>query len=263
MVNVYKAAPDIDVLTTSIPIAHLGCVPINAFVLHGPEPVLVDTGVGSQREAFMAALRSVIDPAALRWIWLTHPDPDHTGSLAQLLADNPRVRVVTTFLGVGIMGLTTNPLPMDRVYLVNPGEQLALPDRRLTAFKPPVFDNPSTTGLFDDRSRVLFSSDCFGAILPAPPQDAAELSDQELRDGQVLWTSIDAPWLHKVDTGMLARELDAVRRLEPAMILSSHLPVAPGRMTNRLLSAIGDVPAAPPFIGPNQAALEQMMASAS
>lgn len=262
MVTAFKAAPDIDVLSATMPIAHLGSLAINAFVLHGPEPVLVDTGAVCHRDAFMPALRSVIDPSALRWLWLTHTDPDHIGCLHQLLRENPKLRVVTTFLGVGIMGLF-DPLPMDRVNLVNPGEKLVLPDRTLTAFKPPVFDNPSTTGFYDDKSHVLFSSDCFGALLPMPelPHDAALLSDTELRSGQMFLASIDSPWLHKVDAGALARELDSVRRMEPAMICSSHLAPAPGTIIDRLLAGVAGAPTSPPFVGPNQQALEQMLAS--
>ena len=44
MITTYRASPDIDVLTTSFPIPGFGLVPINAFVLHGAEPILVDTG---------------------------------------------------------------------------------------------------------------------------------------------------------------------------------------------------------------------------
>ena len=152
MVNSFKAAADIDVLTSGFPIPGYGVVPINAFVLKGSEPILVDTGAAVQSAEFMSALRSVIDPADLRWLWLTHTDFDHIGCLPQLLAENPRLRVITTFLGVGIMGLTTAPLPMDRVYLVNPGEKGTVGNRTLTAFKPPVFDNPCTTGFYDEKS---------------------------------------------------------------------------------------------------------------
>ena len=53
-------------------------------------------------------LRGVIDPGDLRWIWLTHTDFDHIGSLATLLDVNPHVRVITSFLGVGIMGYAEN-----------------------------------------------------------------------------------------------------------------------------------------------------------
>ncbi len=258
MVNSYKAAADIEVLTSNFPIPGYGLVPVNAFVIKGSEPVLVDTGAAVTSKEFMPALRSVIDPADLRWLWLTHTDYDHMGCLHQLLAENPQLRVITTFLGMGIMSLF-DPLPMDRVYLVNPGEKITVGNRTLTAVRPPVFDNPSTTGFYDDKTGVLFSSDCFGALLQTIPHSAAEISDSDLRDGQVFWASVDSPWLHKVERGALAVELDVIRKMAPKMVLSSHLPPAPGHMTERLLASLTATPGARPFVGPNQAALEQML----
>ena len=259
VVTVHRAAPGIDVLTSTVAIPGFGSLAVNAFVLHGAEPVLVDTGTVIGSDPFMETLRTVIDPAALRWIWLTHTDPDHIGSLTTLLDENAGLRVVTSFLGMGIMGLSA-PLPADRVHLVNPGQRLDVGDRTLTALRPPAFDHPITTGCFDDRSRTLFSSDCFGAVLPEVPVSAADLSAEELHRAQVLWASIDSPWLHGVRPDVLARELDAVRRLEPALVLSSHLPAAPGDMTDRLLGALGAVPTAEPFEGPDQSVLERMLA---
>jgi flavorubredoxin len=259
MISSYKAAPDIDVLTSDVAIPGLGLVPVNAFVVHGSEPVLVDTGAVFESEEFMAALRSVVDPADLKWIWLTHTDFDHIGTLHRLLAENANLRVITTFLGVGIMGLSA-PLPMDRVCLVNPGQAITVGDRKLTAIKPPIFDNPSTTGFHDDKSGAFFSSDCFGALLQAVPQNAADLTDDDLREGQIFWATVDSPWLHKVDRDALAQELDGIRKMAPTMILSSHLPVAPGNMTDRMLASLAAAPTAPPFVGPDQAALEQMLA---
>lgn len=258
MVSSYNAAPDIDVLTSSVPIPGFGLIPVNAFVIKGSEPVLVDTGTVVESEQFMSALRSVIDPADLKWIWLTHTDFDHIGTLHQLLAENPQLRVITTFLGVGIMGLSA-PLPLDRVHFVNPGEKITVGDRTLTAVKPPVFDNPCTTGFYDDKSGAFFSSDCFGALLSAVPQNAAEISDEDLRNGQVFWATVDSPWLHKVDRGAFAKELEGIRKMAPKMVLSSHLPAAPGDMTERLLSSIAAAPTAQPFVGPDQAGLEQML----
>lgn len=256
----FTAIPGIDVVPSAVELPNLGSLMINAFVLHGPEPVLVDAGVVAERDDFVAALRTVIDPADLRWLWLTHTDFDHIGAIAALLSESPHLRVVTSFGGVGIMGLF-DPLPMDRVHFINPGETLALPDRTLTAVRPPSFDNPITTGFHDDRTNALFSSDCFGALLAELPQDAAELSEAELRSGQVLWTSIDSSWLHKADPDVLARDLDHIRRFEPSVVLSSHLPPAPGHLLDLFLGSIAAVPASDPFVGPDQAALEQMLAT--
>ena len=44
------------------------------------------------------------------------------------------------------------------------------------------------------------------------------------------------------------------------MVLSSHLPAARGSSVERLLGALPRSPALPPFVGPDQAALEQMLA---
>src|SRR5262245_30075091 len=125
MVTSYTTAPDVDVITSNFPIPGYGFVPVNAFVLKGSEPILVETGAAIQRAEFRWTLRSVIDPEDLRWIWLSHSDFDHIGSLQPLLEENPRLRVITTFLGMGIMGLIS-PLPLDRVHFVNPGEKITI-----------------------------------------------------------------------------------------------------------------------------------------
>jgi hypothetical protein len=65
-----------------------------------------------------------------------------------------------------------------------------------------------------------------------------------------------------VDRGVFAADLDRIRALEPSMVLSSHLPPAQGATAERLLGALAAVPDAPAFVGPDQAALEEMLASA-
>jgi flavorubredoxin len=153
------------------------------------------------------------------------------------------------------------PLPLDRVHVLNPGEKLTVGDRALHAVRPPTFDNPATTGFYDDQSRVFFSSDCFGALLLNPTRNAADLSEKDLREGQIFWTTLDSPWLHKAEMGALAKELNLIREMEPKMILSSHLPVASGDMTERLLGTLADARSARPFAPPDQEALQRMLSA--
>ncbi len=260
----YRAAPDIDVLSMYFPIPGLGNLPINAFVIKGQEPVLVDTGSpldgdgADATEGFMDALRQVIDPSDLKWIWLTHADMDHVGSVHQILEEAPEARVITTFLTVGRMSVF-RPLPMDRVYLLNPGQSLDIGDRTLTSVKPPSFDAADTAGLYDSKSKTFFSSDCFGALLPGPAETAGDILESDLQEGQLLWATLDAPWLHKVDPTIFAASLNEIREMAPETILSSHLPPAHG-MTERLLTSLAAAPGATPFVGPDQAALREMLA---
>lgn len=252
-----KVAPDIDVIPSYFPIPILGLVPVNAFILKAAEPVLVDTGLVPLSELFMEKLSCVIDPADLRWLWLTHADQDHIGSLQRILDIAPRVRIITTFLGVGKMSLF-QPLPMDRVYLLNPGQSINVGDRTLAAIKPPSYDAPETTGFYDPKADAFFSSDCFGALMSEPAQIAGEMGDKKLQEGMVTWATVDSPWLHSVDRTVFDKTLNRIREISPRFILSAHLPAACD-MTEELLGYLGTVPTAKPFVGPDQKALEAML----
>ena len=119
----YQPHPDVTVFNDQAEIPGLGFLPVNAFLLHAAQPVVLDTGLGLPDRDFVETLSAVIDPADVRWIWLTHPDRDHTGGVYNLLDAAPNAKVVTTFAGVGILG-TERPLPLGRVYLLNPGQVL-------------------------------------------------------------------------------------------------------------------------------------------
>ena len=259
----FRPHPDVTVFNDHLEVPGLGFLPINAFVLHAAEPVVLDTGLGLPDRDFLSALAGVMDPQDVRWIWLTHPDRDHTGGLFALLDAAPRARIVTTFIGAGIMG-TEKPLPMDRVYLLNPGQSLDVGDRTLTGIRPPLWDNPATVGVFDGRSGVLFSSDCFGAPLSsaelACAENIAAAPPDEVRGAQLLWSSVDSPWVQQVDPARFERSLTPVRELDPSWIFSVHLPPIKDD-TARMLENVSGAPRAPEFVGPDQAALEAMLAT--
>jgi flavorubredoxin len=180
----YQAGPDIDVLPAYFPIPSMGFLAVNAFVIKAKEPVLVDTGMGIESEEFMKALESIIDPQDLRWVWLTHDDADHTGNLQKILEAAPRARLAANSLAVLRMS-TAWPVPMHRVYWLNSGDSINVGDRRLTAFRPPLFDNPTTIGIHDNKSEVFFSADCFGAIIPSPAQNADDIPEVDLAQGMI------------------------------------------------------------------------------
>ncbi|MGA7989030.1 MAG: MBL fold metallo-hydrolase [Candidatus Dormiibacterota bacterium] len=260
--HTYRMNEHVSVINDHLEVPGLGFLPVNAFVLHAREPVVVDTGLGLPDRDFVGSLRSIIDPTEIRWIWLTHPDRDHTGGLFELLEAAPHARLVTTFLGVGIMS-TERPLPLDRVYLLNPGQRLDVGDRTLFAFRPPLFDNPATVGFYDGSSRMCFSSDCFGAPLAtaelASGMDAREVPPDDLRAAQLLWAAVDSPWVHNAKTDRYWQTVRSMQAIEPAVVFSTHLPPAVGLGT-QLFDMLADAPDADPFVGPDQQALQEMLA---
>jgi glyoxylase-like metal-dependent hydrolase (beta-lactamase superfamily II) len=257
----YQIMPDIEVLPSYFPIPGMGFLAVNAFVFKAAEPVLVDTGMGIDGEDFMKALESVIDPQDLRWIWLTHDDADHTGSIQKVLESAPNARLAANSLAVLRMS-TARAIPMDRVYWLNSGDNIRVGDRKLTAVRPPLFDNPTTIGIYDDKSGAFFSADCFGAIIPSPAQDFDDVPQGDLVQGAISWASADSPWVHMVAPGVFGKAVDSIRQMAPKMILSIHLPPAQGK-TEQLLELLERIPASDPFVTPNQTALEQLLAQTS
>ena len=255
-----RISDDVTVIHDAMEVPGVGFLPVNAFVLHAAQPLVIDTGVGLPDRHFVEVVADAIDPADVRWIWLTHPDRDHTGGLFDLLDAAPNARLITTFVGTGIMS-TERPLPLPRLYFLNPGQSLDLGDRRVTAFRPPLFDNAATVGLFDGGSGTCFSSDCFGA--PLASEEAALADDVaaaggELADRQALWTSIDSPWVATADAALFAATLTPIRDFDPSLILSTHLPPAAGH-TAEFLARAAQAPGMQPFVGPDQQALEALL----
>jgi len=255
-----RVAADTTSLSTIVPVGDLGLLHVNAFIIKAAMPVLVDTGPAALREPFLAALARSIDPADLRYVFMSHMDADHLGNLAAVLEVAPQATVITNFLGMAKMGLLGHDT--SRVQLIGPGQELDLGDRRLVPLKPPYYDAPETTGFFDTRTRVLFSADAFGALLPAAETDAAAIDHETLREGMLKWAAIDAPWLSTADPQAFGGLLRQIERLDPSAIISGHLPVARG-VTGRLARNLNEALSAGVFDVPDHDTFERLIGAQS
>jgi hypothetical protein len=256
----YQAAPDVHVLPTFLPIPGVGVLGINAFVLHAQEPVLIDTGLAMDRDEFLAAVDSIVPLNELRWVWLTHDDADHTGNIEQVLERAPNAKLVTN--GLGAMRMASWwPVPLNRVHAIRPGNELNVGDRTLRAVRPPLYDNPMSTGILDTSTGALFSVDSFGAILPEAAESTSEIPDDALSAGMVAWASFDSPWTQMVDRQQFGSVLDDVVRMQPSTILSSHLPAAGGHCTDRFIELLGTLPDVEPFLAPDHEDFGHMVAA--
>ena len=151
------------------------------------------------------------------------------------------------------------PVPMHRVNWINSRDSSRVGDRTLTAVRPPLFDNPTTIGIYDNKSEAFFSADCFGAIIPSPAQNADDVTEGDLAQGMTSWASADSPWVHTVEPSEFSQAVGRIRQIAPKMIFSAHLPPARGK-TEQFLELLATVPPSPPFVTPNQTALEQILA---
>jgi glyoxylase-like metal-dependent hydrolase (beta-lactamase superfamily II) len=256
---VHRATSDVYVLPTTLPIPGVGALVVNAYLILAAQPVLVDTGLAVDADEFEYALRSIIDPADIRWVWLTHDDADHTGNLERVMSLAPAARLATHGLGALRMA-TWWPVPLDRVCALRPGDRVDVGDRCLRGLRPPVYDNPMSTGLLDERTGALFTVDAFGAILPTVPPDCADVPEADLVGGMATWAAFDAPWTHLVDRDRFRAAAGEVARLRPSAIFSSHLPAASGQSIDQFVKVIESAPTGEPFIAPDQEAFDAIVA---
>lgn len=254
----YLGAPDVHVFPVNLPLPGVGVLPINAYLLMAEEPVLIDTGIGVDTDDFVDAVSSVVPLEELKWVWLTHDDADHTGSIARVMELAPNAKLVTH--GMSALRMATWwSVPMDRVHAIRPGDEIHVGDRTLTAVAPPLFDNPMSTGLLDRSTGAFFSVDSFGAILPEATQDAGEVPPEVLAGGMVGWAVSDSPWAHVTDKAKFGEVLDRVRQIRPTRIFSSHLPAASGTSMDDFLDVLAMVPDAEPFMPPDAEQFAQMI----
>lgn len=72
MITQTRVAPDIVALSALLPGPGGMALPVNAYCVLGQEPALVDTGLSPLGVEFRDALWSLVEPADLRWIMITH-----------------------------------------------------------------------------------------------------------------------------------------------------------------------------------------------
>src|SRR3954454_17428028 len=180
----YQGSADVHVLPTSLSLPGVGVLPINAYLITAEEPVLIDSGIGNDADQFVDAVSSIVDLRDLKWVWLTHDDADHTGSIQRIMEAAPNARLVTHAMSALRMSSWWD-VPLHRVHAIRFGDELHVGDRTLTAVAPPLFDNPMSTGFLDQSTGALFTVDAFGAILPEATQDAADVPPEALAGGMV------------------------------------------------------------------------------
>ena len=252
----YRAAGDIHVLPSSQEAPGFGLLPVNAFLIDDERPVLVDTGLATESDDFLATLWSLVEPEELAWVFLTHDDRDHAGNLLRVIEAAPHAGLVMNYVALSKLQEEWT-LPLDRVTVLNPGQHFETGARRLAVLRPPVFDSPGTVGLYDPSTGVAITADAFGAYLPELVDDLSEVSDADLRSGFSDFNRLNHPWVSLVEPPSLQDCLSELLRFEPRMLLSSHGVPAHGR-TETLVQAMIEVCTMEPFVAPDQAAFEAM-----
>jgi flavorubredoxin len=256
----YQVAADTFVIPNALPVPGVGQLPVNAMVMRGEQPMLVDTLATVLRDEYLEKAFELVDPEDVRWLFISHEDRDHTGSFRQVMERCPKARLITNFLGLGKL-LEEFTVPLERVYFLNDGESLDIGDRTITAIRPPLYDSSATRGFWDPKNELYFAADCFGAVLRDPTQFSDDLPASEYEDGFFWMNRANHVWFHEIRQDVLDRDAQRIVDLNPKTIVSGHGPTirhAPTTICSSI-TRIGDME---PIQFPDQEEFEQMLAAA-
>jgi flavorubredoxin len=232
-------------------------------VIVGSEPVIIDTGSINNRNQWLEDVFGIVDPADVRWVFLSHDDSDHTGNLAQVMQACPNATLVCSWVLVERFSNAFG-FPLPRCHWLNDGEAMDVGDRRIIAMRPPVFDSPATRGFLDERSGVYWGVDAFAAPCPGEPvPTVADLDPGFWAEGMaMLIHHAVSPWVGLVDRVRYAAEVNRVQRMGMTTIATAHSPLITATSMTDAFTLLRDLPDAAVSPAPNQTALDMILTTA-
>jgi flavorubredoxin len=252
-------APDTWLIPALAPAGDGLYLPANSMVIRGREPVIVDTGAPVHREQWLEKAFAVVEPEDVRWVFLSHDDGDHTGALLDVLERCPKATLVTNFFSVERLALEKPALPLARMRWVEPGGSFDAGDRVLRLFRPPVFDGPTSRGLFDPKSGAMWIVDSFACFTPGS-LDADELPPELLAQVMPELSSAISPWHAWLDLATDTRHVAAVEALGASTVASAHGPVLRGERLDDAFDRLRALAGLPIIPTPGQELLDSLLA---
>ena len=258
----YRVAPDTFVIPELIPGPPGAYVSLNSMVITGAEPVIVDTGNELSRTEWMEAAFSIVDPDDVRWVFLSHDDHDHIGNLTAVLEACPKATLITNWFTVE-RTVRAMELPLDRMRWVNPGESFDAGDRTLVAVRPPIFDSPTTRGLYDSKTGVYWAVDSFASLLPGHVTESDDVPDEMWRDSFTFFAQMVSPWVAMTDPAKFVATVDEIARLDITAVAGGHMARLHGDRLQEAMTLLRALPTTPMAPLPGQADLDALLSAAT
>jgi len=191
----------------------------NAFLILADKITLIDTVKAPFEDELMARIKSIIDPAKIDYIVSNHSEPDHTGSLKNVIS---RVKPKSVFASK--MGKKTlKSLYNLEVDSVENKSALDLGNMTLKFLETRMIHWPDSMFSYLEEEKILFSQDAFGMHLASSERFADQLNRDLLRyESDKYYANIVLPF-----SNMVKRTLDQVGKmnLEIDMLCPDHGPI--------------------------------------
>ena len=189
----------------------------NSYFIDAEKKAVIETVKASFWPQYKEKLLSLCDPSEIDYIIFNHTEPDHSGSLAQLLELAPNATVVgsgqaLTYLGE-MTGLNFKSMK------VKDGDVIDLGNRSLKVIGAPNLHWPDSIYTYLEEEGLLFTCDSFGAHFANE-----KMWDDEVGDYQEAFDYYFDVIL-KPFSKFLLKAIDKIKTLPLDMICPGHGPI--------------------------------------
>jgi len=125
------------------------------FLIRDDEPAMVETSFNRFFDLVHGAVRTLIDPSTLRYIFIPHFEMDECGSLNRFLEIAPRAEPVCSPVGALV---TLGDFSARPARALADGESLSLGQKQLTAVIAPWVHVWDSMLVYDSTDKTLFTS---------------------------------------------------------------------------------------------------------
>ncbi len=189
----------------------------NSYFINASKKTVVETAKEKFSETYLRKLKKVTDPAELSYIVLDHTEPDHSGSLRQLLDLAPHAVVVGS--GNAIRYLTDIVNRPFKSLVVKDGDTLDLGNKTLKFIAAPNLHWPDSIFTYLVEDRILFTCDSFGAHY-CHEEMFDDLAGDYDKDFRYYFDVILKPY-----SKFMIKAIEKIRPLDISMIATGHGPV--------------------------------------
>jgi NADH oxidase (H2O-forming) len=133
----------------------------NAYLIDAEKIAIIETVKTSFFQEFASKIKQLCDPTRIEYIILDHTEPDHSGSLSQLLEIAPQATVVGS--GQALNYLQEMNAGSFKSLKVKDGDILSLGNKTLQFIGAPNLHWPDSIYTYLVEDRILFTCDSFGA----------------------------------------------------------------------------------------------------
>jgi flavorubredoxin len=193
----------------------------NAYLVMADEITLIDTVKAPFMDEMLSRIKSVVDPAKIKYIISNHSEMDHSGCLPQVIDLIKPKKVFASVMGTK----TLKELFHDQreITAVKDGETLSLGNMELTFMETRMIHWPDSMLTYLNKDQFLFSQDAFGMHWATLERFADELPTATLEyEAATYYANIVLPYSPVV---LKALDKVAASGLKIKIIAPDHGPI--------------------------------------